>query len=121
MQITAAVVQEVGAPFTITQVDLQGPAPDEVVVEIAGVGICHSDIAVQLGHLPFPLPGVMGHEGSGTVVEVGSDVTTVAVGDQVAISFNSCATCPTCAKGLPAYCHNFLEYNFGGVRPDGSS
>jgi aryl-alcohol dehydrogenase len=120
MKIKAAVVQEVGAPFTLTDIELSEPAPDEVVVQIAGAGICHSDVAVQLGHLPFPLPGVLGHEGSGTVVQIGADVTSVAVGDQVAISFNSCATCPTCAKGQPAYCHNFLAYNFGGVRPDGS-
>jgi aryl-alcohol dehydrogenase len=121
MQISAAVVREVGAPFTLTEVDLQEPAPDEVVVQIAGAGICHTDVAVKEGHLPFPLPGVLGHEGSGTVVSVGSSVTTVAEGDQVAISFNSCAACPQCAKGEPAYCHKFLEYNFGGVRPDGSS
>jgi aryl-alcohol dehydrogenase len=121
MQISAAVVQEVGAPFTLTEVELQEPAPDEVVVQIAGAGICHTDIAVREGHLPFPLPGVLGHEGSGTVVEVGADVTTLAIGDQVAISFNSCGACPHCAKGEPSYCHNFLEYNFGGVRRDGSS
>jgi len=121
MQISAAVVQEVGAPFTLTEVDLQEPAPDEVVVQIAGVGICHTDIAVKEGHLPFQLPGVLGHEGSGTVVSVGADVTTVTVGDHVAISFNSCGRCPRCAKGESAYCHNFLEYNFSGVRPDGSS
>ena len=96
MQISAAVVQEVGAPFTLTEVELQEPAPDEVVVKIAGAGICHTDIAVQDGHLPFPLPGVLGHEGSGTVVSVGKDVTAVAVGDHVAISFNSCAACPRC-------------------------
>jgi aryl-alcohol dehydrogenase len=121
MRISAAVVQEVGAPFALTDVDLQDPAPDEVVVQIAGAGICHTDVAVQQGHLPFPLPGVLGHEGSGTVVGVGSDVTRVAPGDQVAISFYSCAGCRECAKGQPAYCHGFLEYNFGGVRPDGSS
>ncbi|HKI41840.1 MAG TPA: NAD(P)-dependent alcohol dehydrogenase [Mycobacterium sp.] len=121
MQILAALVQEVGAPFTLSDVDLQAPAPDEVVVQIAGAGICHTDIAVKEGHLPFPLPGVLGHEGSGTVVDVGADVRTVTVGDQVAISFNSCGACPRCTKGEPAYCHNFLEYNFGGVRPDGSS
>jgi len=121
MQISAAVVQEVGAPFTLAEVDLQEPAPDEVVVQIAGVGICHTDVAVKDGHLPFPLPGVLGHEGSGTVMAVGADVTTVTVGDYVAISFHSCGQCPHCAKGEPAYCHNFLEYNFSGVRPDGSS
>lgn len=121
MQISAAVVQEVGAPFVLTDVDLQEPGPGEVVVQIAGVGICHTDIAVKEGHMPFPFPGVLGHEGSGTVVSVGTDVTTVAVGDQVAISFNSCNACPRCATGEPAYCHNFLEYNFGGARRDGSS
>jgi aryl-alcohol dehydrogenase len=121
MHISAAVVQEIGAPFTLTELDLQDPAPDEVVVEIAGAGICHTDVAVKEGHLPFPLPGVLGHEGSGTVVSVGKDVTAVAVGDHVAISFNSCAACPRCTRGEPAYCHNFLEYNFSGVRPDGSS
>ncbi|MDP7705179.1 NAD(P)-dependent alcohol dehydrogenase [Mycobacterium sp. TY815] len=121
MQISAAVVQEVGAPFTIADVELQEPAPDEVLVKIAGVGICHTDIAVKEGHLPFPLPGVLGHEGSGTVVSVGSDVTMVTAGDHVAISFHSCERCPHCAKGEPAYCHNFLEYNFGGLRADGTS
>lgn len=121
MQISAAVAPEVGAPFTMAEVDLGDPAPDEVVVEIAGVGICHTDIAVKQGHLPFPLPGVLGHEGSGTVIEVGADVTTLAIGDRVAISFNSCGQCPRCSLGEPAYCHNFLEYNFSGVRPDGSS
>src|ERR1700739_5127842 len=121
MQISAAVVEEVGAPFTLTEIELQDPAPDEVLVEIAGAGICHTDVAVQHGHLPFPLPGVLGHEGSGTVVQVGSDVTTVATGDQVAISFNSCAGCPQCAKGQPADCHGFLEYNFRGGRPARSS
>jgi aryl-alcohol dehydrogenase len=121
MQISAAVVQEVGTPFILTEVELQDPAPSEVVVQIAGVGICHTDIAVKEGHLPFPLPGVLGHEGSGTVVSVGADVRSLAVGDHVAMSFNSCGACATCTTGEPAYCHSFLEYNFGGVRPDGSS
>jgi aryl-alcohol dehydrogenase len=121
MQISAAVVQEVGAPFTITDVELHDPAPEQVLVQIAGVGLCHTDIAVKEGHLPFPLPGVLGHEGSGTVLAIGTDVTAVAVGDKVAMSFNSCGGCKHCAKGEPAYCHNFLEYNFGGARRDGSS
>ena len=68
MQVSAAVVNEIGAPFHITGVDVSEPAPDEVLVQIAGVGICHTDIAVKEGHLPFPFPGVLGHEGSGTIV-----------------------------------------------------
>ncbi|MDT5391392.1 MAG: aryl-alcohol dehydrogenase [Mycobacterium sp.] len=121
MQVSAAVVSEIGAPFQIIDIDVSEPAPDEVLVQIAGVGICHTDIAVKEGHLPFPFPGVLGHEGSGTVVAVGSDVTSVTIGDAVALSFNSCGNCPHCLKGEPAYCHNFLETNFGGVREDGSS
>ena len=121
MQILAAVVERAGTPFALTEVDLQAAAADEVVVQIAGAGICHTDIAVREGHLPFPLPGVLGHEGSGTVLSVGADVTTVAPGDHVAISFNSCAKCPRCANDEPAYCHQFMEYNFSGQRIDGSS
>lgn len=121
VQILAAVTPAVGAPFALSELELEDPAPDEVVVQIAGVGICHTDIAVKEGHLPFPFPCVLGHEGSGTVVSVGADVKSVVVGDRVAVSFNSCATCPHCVKEQPAYCHNFLQYNFGGTRPDGSS
>lgn len=52
-------------------------------------------------------------------MKVGSGgVTKVAEGDKVAISFNSCGQCAHCEKGEPAYCHNFMAYNFGGVRPD---
>jgi aryl-alcohol dehydrogenase len=121
MQISAAVVPEVAAPFAMTQAEIAPPAADEVLVEIAGAGLCHTDIAIQQGHLPFQLPGVLGHEGSGTIVEIGANVRTLAVGDHVALSFNSCAACPQCAMDQPAYCHNFLEYNFGGTRQDGSS
>jgi aryl-alcohol dehydrogenase len=121
MEIKAAVLRQVGEEFSVETVELAEPAADEVVVEIAGAGICHTDVAVQHGHLPFPLPGVLGHEGSGTVAAVGAAVTSVAVGDKVAISFNSCGQCTQCAQGVPAYCLNFMAYNFGGVRPDGSS
>ncbi|TPG37308.1 NAD(P)-dependent alcohol dehydrogenase [Mycolicibacterium hodleri] len=121
MQISAAVIEEVGGPFVIADVELQDPAPDEVLVQIAGVGLCHTDIAVKEGHLPFPLPGILGHEGSGTVVAVGTRVDSLGVGDRVAISFFSCAECPRCTRGEPAYCYKFLESNFGGARTDGSS
>lgn len=60
MRVSAAVVPHVGAPFSVTEVDLDEPRADEVLVQIAGVGLCHTDIAVRDGHLPFPLPGVLG-------------------------------------------------------------
>lgn len=121
MKITAAVLEGLGQDFVLEELTLADPAPDEVVVEIAGVGLCHTDLAVQHGHLPFPLPGVVGHEGSGTVVAVGSDVTRLAVGDRVAATFNSCGECVPCTTGLPSYCADFMGRNFGGARPDGTS
>lgn len=121
MQITAAVVRETTKDFSVENVTLSEPAAHEVVVQISGVGICHTDLAVQAGHLPFPLPGVLGHEGSGTVVSVGTDVTKVKVGDKVGLTFNSCGKCAQCSKNEPAYCHEFMPLNLGGVRPDGSS
>ncbi|WP_028654469.1 NAD(P)-dependent alcohol dehydrogenase [Nocardioides sp. J54] len=121
MQIKAAVVHEVGGDFTIEDVELGDPQSGEVLVEIAAVGLCHTDLAAQHGHLPFPMPGVVGHEGAGVVKAVGEGVTKVAVGDKVALTFNTCGECPSCKKGEPAYCVNFMALNFGGVRPDGSS
>lgn len=121
MQITAAVVKEIGGPFELEETSLSAPAADEVLIEIAGVGLCHTDLAVQAGHLPFPLPGVLGHEGSGVVTEVGNAVTKVAKGDKVAVSFNSCGACKQCKKNAPSYCHEFMAFNFSGARPDGTT
>ncbi|MGW4065124.1 NAD(P)-dependent alcohol dehydrogenase [Amycolatopsis sp. NPDC004747] len=121
MDITAAVATEPGGEFTLQQVTLDDPGPGEVVVEIAGVGLCHTDLAAKDGHLPFPLPGVFGHEGSGVVTAVGESVAKVAVGDKVVLSFNSCGECRECRRGEPAYCHEFRACNFGGARPDGRS
>ncbi|MCQ4079190.1 NAD(P)-dependent alcohol dehydrogenase [Streptomyces sp. RB6PN25] len=121
MEITAAVATEIGGAFTLQTVTLDDPAPDEILVEIAGVGLCHTDLAARDGHLPFPLPGVFGHEGSGVVAAVGSAVTKVAVGDKVVLSFNSCGRCTECRRNEPAYCHEFMAYNFGGARQDSTS
>lgn len=121
MDVTAAVVEELAGPFVIATVQLDDPGPGEVLVEIAGVGLCHTDLAAKDGHLPFPLPGVFGHEGSGTVLRVGEGVTTVAPGDRVALSFASCGTCTQCQDGAPAYCLSFMPLNFGGARPGGGT
>jgi aryl-alcohol dehydrogenase len=121
MKTTAAVLNELGAELSLEHVQLDGPRPDEVLVQIAAVGICHTDIATRDGALPFPLPAVLGHEGSGTVVSAGSDVTKVRPGDRVAISFATCGRCPACAAGSPSYCHGFMALNYAGTRPDGSS
>jgi aryl-alcohol dehydrogenase len=121
MDITAAVATEIGGPFTLSTVTLDPPRADEILVRIAGVGLCHTDLAAKDGHLPFPIPGVFGHEGSGEVVEIGSAITKVKPGDKVALSFDSCGRCDQCRAGEPSYCHEFMAVNFGGARPDGTT
>jgi aryl-alcohol dehydrogenase len=121
MEITAAVAPSVGAEFDVRSVTITPPGPGEVAVKIAGVGICHTDIGVRDGHLPFPLPGILGHEGSGVVTALGDGVTGIALGDKVALSFDSCGVCTQCAKNAPAYCLDFMAHNFAGSRLDGST
>lgn len=118
---SAAIVRQVGGPFTIESITVAAPREHEVRVKMVGVGMCHTDLVVRDG-FPVPLPIVLGHEGSGIVESVGSGVTTVKPGDHVVLSFNSCAACPSCDNTQPAYCYNFLANNFSGVRPgDGST
>ena len=70
---TAAIVSAAGAPFVLEEVDLDEPRPSEVLVRLVATGLCHTDLSAQAGHLPFPLPGVLGHEGAGIVEAVGAD------------------------------------------------
>ena len=71
--------------------------------------------------MPFPLPGVLGHEGLGRVVEAGSGVEAVRVGQRVIVSSASCGHCPQCLGGAPVYCRDWPRLNlFGGARTDGS-
>ncbi|AEM85976.1 NAD(P)-dependent alcohol dehydrogenase [Streptomyces violaceusniger] len=120
MNITAAVLDRVGSPFVLKEVEIVDPGRDEVLVELHGSGLCHTDVAVQHGHTPFPLPGVLGHEGSGIVRSVGAGVSGLAVGDHVCLSFDSCGECGNCRDGVPSYCDTFIARNFVGSRLDGS-
>lgn len=118
----AAVVESGGAPFTLADVQLDEPGPHEAVVRMVATGLCHTDLGVAGGGLPFPLPGVLGHEGAGVVEAVGSAVTGVQPGDHVVLSFTSCGECGNCNGGHPAYCATWLPLNLiGGRRADGSS
>ncbi|MFB6892770.1 NAD(P)-dependent alcohol dehydrogenase [Kitasatospora sp. NPDC056327] len=118
----AAVVREAGGPFRLETVRLDGPRPDEVLVRIRAVGICHTDLSVRAGRTPAPLPAVLGHEGAGTVEAVGGAVTRVRPGDRVVLTFDSCGACPSCRTGRPVRCDHWGALNlFGGRRPDGSA
>jgi aryl-alcohol dehydrogenase len=120
MKATAAVLREIGGGFSLEEIDIEGPRAGEVLVRITAAGICHTDLAARDGVLPIGFPGVVGHEGAGTVLEVGAGVRKVAPGDTVSVTFNSCGSCVTCRAGAPSYCENFMQCNYGGVRADGS-
>lgn len=120
VEITAAVVEEPGAPFVLKTVELDAPRADEILVRIEGVGICHTDLVAQAGYFTAELPAVFGHEGAGIVEAVGEKVTKVAVGDRVALSFVSCGTCACCKRDEPAYCKDMTPLNSSGKRADGS-
>lgn len=117
--VTAAVVRETGS-FELEEATLAPPQPEEVLVKIAAVGLCHTDLVVRDQLYPVPLPAVLGHEGAGVVEAVGSAVEKVKPGDHVAISFLACYHCRPCLDGSPASCANFNDMNFAGQRPDGS-
>jgi aryl-alcohol dehydrogenase len=119
MDITAAVTTAPGAGFALGTLALDAPRDDEVRVAVKAVGICHTDLLCADGIFPAPLPGVFGHEGAGVVEEVGAGVRGVAAGDRVLMSFDSCGTCLSCRRGVPAYCDDFMALNFGGGRGDG--
>ena len=121
MKTIAAMVREGGGPFTVETIAIDEPREGEARVAIAGVGLCHTDLAFSDGSRPYPMPAVLGHEGSGVVEAVGPGVTEVAPGDRVIIGFSSCGHCSRCDAGLPSYCREFLSLNFTGARGDGST
>jgi aryl-alcohol dehydrogenase len=84
-------------------------------------GFCHTDGIARHGDLPFPLPGVLGHEGSGRVAAVGPGVTSVREGQPVVIGWPSCGACRNCLDGEPRYCLRLGEQIVGGSRLDGPS
>ncbi|KWU44405.1 aryl-alcohol dehydrogenase [Rhodotorula sp. JG-1b] len=116
LQTQALVLQELDAPFKLCDVELQDPQPNEVLVKVTACGLCHTDLIIQAGVFPSPFPCSVGHEGSGTVLSVGSAVTRVQPGDEVLLSYANCAECGYCKMGRPAGCVGFMDRNFGRVR-----
>lgn len=120
MEVTAAVIREQSGQFLLEELELDSPRADEVLVRIAGVGICHTDLSCRDLMYPIPLPSVLGHEGSGVVEAIGSDVSKVQPGDHVVLSYKACGGCRNCVRNDPSHCLKIFENNFVGVRDDGS-
>lgn len=93
----------------VADVSVRDPRPGEVKVAIRAAGLCHSDLSVMNGTIQTPTPVVMGHEGAGEVVEAGSAVRNVKVGDHVVVStVANCGSCPACSTGYPTRCYKSL-------------
>lgn len=115
-EMQAAVCEGNGAPPRIETLLLDDPAPDELVIEVAAAGICHTDIGIAQWS---STPRVFGHEGAGTVVAIGDAVTQFTVGDRVLATFGYCGTCAVCAADRPAYCMDGIALNIEGERACG--
>ncbi|MFW6720693.1 NAD(P)-dependent alcohol dehydrogenase [Streptomyces sp. MAR4 CNY-716] len=120
MRFEAAVLRSYESPFTIEEVVLRTePAAGEILVEIAGTGMCRTDLAVRRSAGRSVLPAVLGHEGAGVVVRTGGGPdSAIGVGDHVVLSFDSCGHCRNCRGAAPAYCDSFASLNLFGGRKE---
>ncbi|MGO8908760.1 MAG: NAD(P)-dependent alcohol dehydrogenase [Bradyrhizobium sp.] len=121
MRITAAISGMPGDPFEIASCELADPQAGEVLIRVRACGICHTDMAVKLQHIPIPMPKVLGHEGAGIVEKIGPGPTHLRPGDHVLMSFGSCGECPNCLDGASGYCDHFRDINLFGHRASGSA
>ena len=120
MQARAAILRENDPTFHIEDVEIGPLNDDEILVEMVGAGICHTDELFRSNVYPFPRPCILGHEGSGRVLETGSAVTGLDAGDHVVLSVMFCGHCRRCQQGQHYICENIYEANFGG-RGDGTN
>src|SRR3954471_556768 len=103
-------------PLVVEDLELDAPGHGEVLVEIAGAGLCHSDLSTINGSRPRPLPMVLGHEASGIVREVDVGVVDLNPNDHVVFSFvPTCGRCLCCATGRPALCERGAAANGAGT------
>ncbi|OEJ26387.1 Zn-dependent alcohol dehydrogenase [Streptomyces agglomeratus] len=97
------------AARVVDDLEVRDPGPGEVMVAVGAAGLCHSDLSVIDGTIPFPAPVVLGHEGAGVVEAVGAGVTHVVAGDHVALStIANCGACAECGRGRPTMCRKAI-------------
>jgi S-(hydroxymethyl)glutathione dehydrogenase/alcohol dehydrogenase len=122
MKFRAAVLTATNEPLVIGQVELGRLAASDVLIRNRASGLCHTDLEVIQGSLPYPLPIVLGHEGAGVVEDVGDAVTQVRPGDHVVASWNPhCGHCFYCERNLPILCEPYTRHQPAGHMLDGGS
>lgn len=103
----AAVIEAPNQPLVIREVRLAEPGPQEVVVRVAAVGLCHSDLHFMEGHRAMPYPAILGHEVAGVVETVGPAVPGLKPGDHVVGTLTAnCGHCPSCVAGFHVHCED---------------
>jgi NDMA-dependent alcohol dehydrogenase len=133
MKSRAAILHDVGGPWSVEEFELDPPRAGEVLVQMAAAGLCHSDDHILKGDmaapnevlramgLPTMFPTVGGHEGSGIVREVGDGVTDFEPGDHVVTSFVAvCGQCRWCATGMEYLCDEGIGTLTPGMPTDGT-
>ena len=122
MRTRAALFHEVGRPLEVREIELREPRAHEVLVRMAAVGLCGTDLHVVKGDWDRPRPMVLGHEGAGVVEAVGAGVNGLAAGDPVVLSWApSCGRCADCRRGRPAACRELQRAIGAGTLLDGTT
>jgi S-(hydroxymethyl)glutathione dehydrogenase/alcohol dehydrogenase len=118
----AALFHGPGRPLDVAEIDLEEPGPGDVLVAVAAVGICGSDLHLVRGEWSRPVPMVLGHEGTGIVEAVGSDVSGVSPGDRIVLSWApACGECDPCRRGRRVACAPLRAGVAAGTLPDGTT
>lgn len=118
----AAVLRRTGVPLSIETVTCDPPKADEVLVRVRATALCHTDLEVIDGTLAAPLPIVLGHETSGIVEQVGDQVTGLARGTPVVLSWNpTCGQCFYCRRGQRILCERYRATGPKGLLFDGTT
>ncbi|SDS72576.1 Zn-dependent alcohol dehydrogenase [Bradyrhizobium canariense] len=118
----AAVLHAPKSPLVIETIEAGELGAGDALVRIKAVGLCHTDLEVIEGALRNPMPIILGHEASGVVEKVGTDVRGVAAGDHVVLSWNPhCGHCFYCDRDLPILCDDYLRQAPLALQFDGRS
>jgi S-(hydroxymethyl)glutathione dehydrogenase / alcohol dehydrogenase len=122
MKSRAGLFWGVGRPLEVAEIDLDEPGPGDVVVRLAAVGICGTDLHNVRGDWQRPTPMVLGHEGAGVIEQVGKEVSALRAGDHVVLSWApSCGECADCLRGRPAACVPLHRAIGAGTLVDGTT
>lgn len=106
--------------FQVVEGQMVAPAADEVRLQVGFVGICGTDMHIYHGVMDQRVapPQIIGHEMSGTIVEMGANVKGFAIGDRVVVRpLDYCGECPACTAGHSHVCH---KLKFMGIDSPGA-